>query len=61
MKEYLKSLFAALIYAVIVISAAVLFIMMSGNFLRVLMGGLVVFIILPSIYYFVEWLFSNED
>ena len=59
MKEYLKSLFAALIYAVIVIGAAVLFIMMSGNFLRILIGGLVVFIILPSIYYFVEWLFSD--
>lgn len=61
MKGYLKSLFAALIYMVIVISSAVLFIMMSGNFLRFLMIGFVIFIILPSIYYFVEWLFSNED
>lgn len=59
-KEYLKSLFITLCYITAIIGTAVLFIMMSGEILRYIMIGIMIFIILPTLYCFVEWLLKEN-
>lgn len=59
-KKYLKSLFITLCYMVAIIGTVALFIMMSGEIFRCIMVGLVIFIILPALYYFIDWLFKEE-
>ena len=60
MKKYLESLFITLCYIIIVIGTAVLFIMMSGEIFRYIMVGIMIFIVLPALYYFVEWLLKED-
>lgn len=59
MKKYLKSLFITLCYFVSVTIMITLFIMMSGNFFRFVLAGLVIFIFLPVVYQFLIWLLND--
>lgn len=60
MKKYLESLFITLCYIIAVIGTAALFIIMSEEILRYIIVGIVIFIVLPALYYFIEWLLKED-
>lgn len=59
-KKYLKGLFITIFYVTAITYATILFMTMSGEIFRCILFGIIIVIILPILYSFIDWSFKEQ-